>query len=237
MENRERLLITILIGNNLVNITSSGVLTVMIAERFGDVAIAVASGALTFLILTFGEILPKTIDTSRNVSIALTVAFPFLVMQRILFPISYFFEILAKCTQKLVSQETNSAKESEDELMSMVTIAHQKGELEDHEKMLIQNVFKLNDIKVKKAMTSKPQIFSLEANLPVKSIIKEIKEHHYSKVTVYHGDLDNIVGFLFVKDLAVTPSRELNNKVVKDFVRDVIYVNEDEILSNLYDVL
>lgn len=235
VSNKERLLITILIGNNLVNITSSGVITVMFTDRFGDQALGIASGLLTLLILTFGEILPKTVGASKNEILAPLFAFPIYILQIILTPFTFFFEVLSRIANKLAGKREKTAKEAEEELTSMAQIAHEKGDLEDQEHELIQNVFKLNDTRVKKVMTPRANIFAIEANRKVRTVLKEAKEQHFSRIPVYEDDLDNIIGFLFVKDLVTAKPEDLANKRVKDFARDVIFVNENEVLSELYE--
>lgn len=235
ISNKERLLITILIGNNLVNITSSGVITVMITDRFGDQALGIASGLLTLLILTFGEILPKTIAASKNETLALLFAFPIYLLQIILTPFTFLFEILSRIANKLAGKKEKTAKETEEELTSMAQIAHENGDLEDQEHELIKNVFKLNDTRVKKIMTPRASIFAIEANRRLRTVLKEAKAQHFSRIPIFEEDLDNIIGFLFVKDLVTARPEDLANKRVKDFARGVIFVNENEVLSELYD--
>ena len=160
--NPQRLLITILIGNNLVNILATVLATIWAVGVFGSNAIGIVTGLLTFLILVFGEITPKTFAQKYSERFARALAHPLLWLTKILFPVIWIFE---KITQGLISglklrESLHSV--SEDELLALVDIGAKEGVIEEQEQEMIENVLEFTDTTVEEVMTIKKDIEMLK---------------------------------------------------------------------------
>jgi len=223
-----KLLITILIGNNIVNIASASLATALTLKFFdGNVAVAISTGIMTLIILTFGEIIPKAFATKKAKSISLGMA-PILNFLMVLFyPLVWIFDIL---TSKVVSDEDNEMTlVTEDEVRDILKMSEEQGEIKEQEEEMIQNIFKLDDTYAEDAMTPRPDIYSFEAEKTVGEIRIQIKESGYSRVPIYEGDLDNTIGVIYAKDLLGLE----DNIVIKDMMRPVFFVPETKKIDSL----
>lgn len=235
--NPERLLVTILIGNNIVNIGSSSLITSLVTQQYGSQAVGVATGMMIFLVLTFGEIVPKSIATTYSSQIARYTAFPIYLFQITLLPISFLFELISKFTLKIVSRGKKEEESTEEDLLSIAAIGYKKGTLEAHEHKVIRKILKLNDTRVSKVMTSKENMYVINGEDTLNTVIKKIKENHYSRLPVYLENTDNIVGFLITKDIISFPKYKWSELKVKDIMRKVLFVKDNMLLSELYPKL
>ena len=197
----QKLLIAILIGNNLVNILATVIATAWAIEAFGNNAMGIVTGVLTFVILVFGEITPKTFAQKYSEKFARMFAYPLLWLTKILFPIIWIFE---KFTQFLINKlhigkPLNSV--SEDELLAMVDIGTKEGVIEEQEQELIENVLEFNDTTVDQVMTVKKDIEILKSNTTISDAVKFFLEHSHSRIPVYKDSINNIVGIVTVHDI------------------------------------
>lgn len=234
--NSDKLLITILIGNNIVNIGSSALATYLATEAFGSQGVGIATGVMTLLILTFGEIVPKSLAAKYAAEVALIMAFPIYVLMYLLTPISIGFEYLLKITNKILgSNRTPAPVVTEEEVKAMSEIGLKVGVVEDHENEFIQNIFSLNDTKVSEAMTPKKYVHMVSGEKYLSQIIRDVISKHYSRVPVYMGDRNNIIGFLLVKEVLKYPRSNWAKIQVKDVIRKPLYVRDSKILIDLYE--
>jgi putative hemolysin len=197
----QRLLVTILIGNNVVNIAASSIATALMLDLFpNEIGIAIATGAMTFLILVFGEITPKTFALKNAEKISLTVAKPILLMETIFFPLIYVFEKISISMNKIfgTGQETSL---TEAELRSIVSLGEEEGAIKSEEKEMIQKVFEFNDTTVSEVMTPLSEIDAIESKTPIKKLKSIIKNTTHSRLPVFNKILDNIYGVLYLKDV------------------------------------
>ena len=231
----QRLLITILIGNNLVNILATVLATFWAIEVFGSNAIGIVTGLLTFLILVFGEITPKTFAQKYSEQFARALAHPLLWLTKILFPIIWIFE---KITQGLISglklrQPLHSV--SEDELLALVDIGTKEGVIEEHEQEMIENVLEFTDTTAEEVMTIKKDIEMLKIDTSVHEAVQFFLTHSHSRIPVYKESIHNFVGIVTVHDILRFLHDPENNKILSDFkLKSPIIVPKTKSISKLF---
>ena len=231
-ENRHRLLITILIGNNLVNIAASSLATKIAIDVMGSSGVGIAVGVMTFIILVFGEVTPKTLALAKNEWFAATSA-PFLfALQFLLYPIRIFLEVVARLMERPMNPPELPVI-TEDEIINVVTLGEEAGEVEEDERIMIHNIFRFSDLQAYQIMTDRTAIFSVAADIKVADIAQEIVKRGYSRIPVYEGKRDKIVGVLYSKDVlnAVISGKEECS--VKDLARPVLFVPETMLVDDL----
>ncbi|OQX63434.1 MAG: hypothetical protein B5M56_02805 [Desulfococcus sp. 4484_241] len=194
-ETPHRLLSTILIGNNLVNIGASAVATSMAINIFSNNAVGIATGVMTFFILIFGEILPKSIATRNNVAVARIVIYPIYWLSLFFSPVILFLEFIPRITGKISPHPSMT----EEELKVIVEVTEEEGEINGEEKELIHNIFKLDDTSASECMTPTTDMFAIDVNkkLPLRAIIKS----GFSRIPVYENHIGNIIGIVNIKDI------------------------------------
>ncbi len=193
--NPQRLLSTILIGNNLANIAAASLATLIAIERLGSEAVAVATGTLTFLILIFGEIVPKTLAARHAPFVVQTMAYPIYSLEKVLTPVLFFLEPLIL---KLTGGRGLAVPFStEEELRMALEEGGKAGVLETDEVKMIKNVFQLNDITAEDAMTPRIYMFALDAHMRLKEVQEALFTSKYSRIPVFDKTLDNITGVLY----------------------------------------
>ncbi|MFZ3133058.1 MAG: hemolysin family protein [Methanothrix sp.] len=233
-EDPSRLLGTILVGNNLVNISASSIATVLAIKYFGDSGVGIATGVMTMLVLIFGEITPKSLAAQKSEKIALLVARPISVLAYILSPVVIVFSHVASIFLRLCGCRSNAKLPSitEEELKSMVNLGEEEGVIEDHEKTMICNVFDFGDQLVKDIMVPRMDIIAININATHDDVIKIIRNEQFSRYPVYSNRIDNIVGILNVKDLVYMDSKE--DYDMKRFVKKPYYTFEFMNTSELF---
>lgn len=199
--NPQRLLSTILIGNNLANIGAASLVTLIAVRLFGSEWVAAASGILTLLILIFGEIVPKTLAAKHAQTVVQVTAYPIFWLQKVLSPLLFILEpLILRLTG---GRGLTVPFVTEEELKIMLEAGGKAGVLETDEVKMIKNVFQLNDITAEDAMTPRIYMFALDGNLTLKEAQDQIFRSKYSRIPVYDESLDNIVGILY-RDKALT---------------------------------
>jgi len=193
--NPDRLLTTILIGNNLVNIGSSAVVTYSMTELLGSQGVGLATGIMTLAILTFGEIIPKTIATRYASHIALRSARLLYTIQILLFPFVYLFEQFSKLPRLLLKDDVSHNKITDTDVASMATISYDQGGLLEYERDAITNILTLNDTQVNKIMTPKSQMIMVKPTDTLADIVKTVRSEHYSRIPVYDATNDTVMGY------------------------------------------
>lgn len=191
-----KLLITILIGNNVVNIAASALATVTAGNYFGEAGISIAIGGMTLLILTFGEIMPKTLAQKYNVTFSLVIAPVIYFLSVILSPIIAIFQALS-----IMIPHKEEALATEEELKAMVDLTHEAGQITKHESEYIKNIFEFTDTIVEEIMMPRTDIDALSDEITVKEALEYITKSAHTRIPVYTGTIDNISGVLTVKDI------------------------------------
>ena len=190
------LLTTILIGNNLVNIGASAIATSIAILYLKSNAVGIATGTMTLLILIFGEIFPKSFANHNNILVARIVIYPLFWLSKLFYPLVYVLNFIPKLHG---NSEMPHETVTEDELMTMVEVVEEDGEIKEEEKEFITNIFEFDDTSCSEIMTPRADMFVIDVSQDMD--IGEIIQTGYSRIPVIEDTIDNIIGILHVKDL------------------------------------
>ncbi|MFH1361261.1 MAG: hemolysin family protein, partial [bacterium] len=209
-ENPADFLSTILIGNNLVNIAASALATSMILEWFVSkgfvntgLAIGAATGLMTFLILTFGEIIPKTIAIRRAEKFSLFVAPVILTMRTLVRPIAYLIGFISRPFITLFGGKAPEKGPfiTEEEIRLILAAGEKEGVIEEEEREMITSIFEFGETIVREVMTPRPDISACESKKSIDEVKKVVIESGHSRLPVFEQSLDRIIGLIYAKDL------------------------------------
>ena len=200
-EQYDRLLTTILIGNNIVNTLAASIGTVLFTGLAGNMGPTLSTIVITLVVLTFGEITPKTLAKKNAEAIAVAVAEPLRVLMIVFTPLDKVFSLLRNSLMKRFVHEEES--HIEDELMTMVDEAQHEGDMDVHEGELIRSAIEFNDQDAQSILTPRVDITAIEDTATMEEAAEVLRESGYSRVPVYHEDMDHVVGILHEKDFYV----------------------------------
>ena len=210
ISNSGKMLSTILIGNNIVNIAASSLATTFTMKVFGNMYIGVATGVMTLLVLLFGEITPKTIATLKADDLALSYARPIYALMTVLTPIIYIIDKLAGGILFILRVDPNAKTNiiTEHELRSMVNAGQENGVIEREEKQMIYNVFDFGDSAAKDVMIPRIDMTFIDVNSTYQELMDIFKEDMHTRFPVYEDNTDNVIGIINIKDLLLYPDKE-----------------------------
>lgn len=212
-DNPERMLATILIGNNIVNIGASAMMTSIIIDIFNNYAVAIATGIMTLLILIFGEITPKSLATRNNATISQLTAPIIWYLSIILAPILY---ILEKMLKLIGIKQKEEPSVTEEEIISMAKVAKEEGSIKDIESKFIHRIFKFDDINASEIATPRTDMVMISSKSTIQDAIKLMQKKKYSRMPVYGKSKDTIVGIVYAKDLIKHIGKKMSiTKVMK----------------------
>lgn len=225
LNNRSKLISTILIGNNIVNISASSLTTSMVIKLWGNAAVGAATGVLTLLVLLFGEIVPKTWAMCNNEKLALAYSGIVYVLMQILTPVIYIVDIFSNFILKLLHIDSSKRKTmTETELKTYVDVSHEDGVIEQEEKQIIYNIFDFSDSVTKDIMIPRIDMTTIDITASYNELLTLFKESMYTRIPVYENDPDNIIGIINVKDfLLVSNKRQFK---IQDIMREAYYTYE-----------
>ncbi len=235
LEDPNKLLGGILIGNNIVNIGASSLASTLAYRIFGDSGVAVATGIMTILVLIFGEITPKSLAKQNAEKISLLVA-PIINFVVIIFkPLVWLFSNLSGLIIKLFGGDLSKTEPfiTEEELKTMVDVGEEEGVLEVEEKEMIFNVFEFGDLQVKDIMVQRVNVVAVNVTSTYEEVLKVIKDEQFSRIPVYNESIDDIVGVLNVKDLILLESDKENFDVTK-YMREPFRTFEFKKITELF---
>lgn len=203
LSDTDKLLSTILLGNNAVNIGASSLATSLAIGFWGDTGVGIATGLMTLIILIFGEITPKSLAVRFSEPISLKVAPFMLLLVKVLTPVVFILSKITGLFVRILGGDPNYKKPSltQDELKTIVNVSSEEGVIEDDEKELICNIFEFGELKVKDIMVQRMDIVAVPITATYTEIVDIFKESKFSRLPVYEENLDNIVGLVFAKDL------------------------------------
>lgn len=200
-ENYEKLISTILIGNNIVNIVATSVATLFFTHLISNEAVAatVSTVVMTLAVLTFGEITPKTVAKRTADSFTKKVADSLTVLTIVFTPLTFIFNLWQKFVLKFFKDDGEAAV-TEDEIITVVEEAAEDGEIDEQESELIKNVIKFSDLDVNDILTPRVDVAAVDINWDKEKIAKVFAETEFSRLPVYDESIDNISGILYQKD-------------------------------------
>ena len=234
-EQYDKLLSTILIGNNIVNIGAASIATVLFTKALGEERGATVSTiVLTIVVLVFGEVSPKSIAKEMPETIATAVS-PFLNLLMTLFtPLTWLFSQW----KKLLNHFIHSSEEdtiTEGELMTMVSEAENDGELTDRESQLIRSAIEFDDVEVEEILTPRVDVIAVEDDITLEELARTFAESGYSRLPVYHGTIDNIIGVVHEKDFYL--GRLKKETTLEDLIKPTLYTTGSTQISQLLRIL
>lgn len=227
--NPRSFLITVLIGNNLVNIGAASLATVVFSHYFNSAVIGVTTAVMTTLVLIFGEIVPKSFATSNTVFLATTFAPVIMFLKKIFLPIIF---ILDKITILLVGSH-KAEKVSEDELKALAMTGVEQGTIERNEGLMIENLFKFNDITAEDVMTPRVELVFVESGASIEEAAIEIENHGITRCLVVEGSPDKIKGFVHAQDVLLAFRENKEKEAVETIMLPIIVVPKQMIISNV----
>ncbi|MBO8464286.1 MAG: HlyC/CorC family transporter [Firmicutes bacterium] len=198
-----KLLSTILIGNNIVNLSASSLATMLATDILGSKGAGIATGILTLVVLLFGEITPKSLASAHNETISLLYAPIIYALTKLLTPVIFIVNVLSNGFLKIFRLNTvsNSQAITENDLRTIVDFSHEEGVIEREEKAMINNVFDFGDSLAKDIMTPRVDMTSLSIDMTYEEILNVYQEERYTRYPVYNIEKNEIIGILNIKDL------------------------------------
>lgn len=231
-ETSGKMLSAILIGNNIVNISAAS-LTANLAYRLGGSMVAIASGCLTLLIIIWGEITPKTIATLYAEQLSLFYAPILHIYIKLMTPVILLMHGLSRGILFLfrINPDNEERAMTENELRTIVDVSHEDGVIESDEKEMIYNVFDLGDAKAKDVMVPRVHVTFADIESSYDALIEIFKEDKFTRLPVFEGTTDNVVGTINMKDLLLYDnSKEFH---IQDILRDAYFTYEYKNISEL----
>ena len=234
-EKYDKLLSTILIGNNIVNIAAASIGTILFTRMLGaERGATVSTIVLTIIVLIFGEVTPKSLAKEMPEKVATAVS-PFLVLlMALMTPLTWLFTQWKKLLGHFVhSGEADTITEGE--LMTMVSEAENDGELTDRESELIRSAIEFDDVEVEEILTPRVDVVAVEDDIPLEELAQTFAESGYSRLPVYHGTIDNIIGVVHEKDFYIARLKKATK--IDDLVVPTLYTTGSTQISQLLRTL
>ena len=234
-EQYDKLLSTILIGNNIVNIAAASIGTILFTQMLGaERGATVSTIVLTIIVLIFGEVTPKSLAKEMPEKVATAVS-PFLVLlMALMTPLTWLFTQWKKLLGHFVhSGEADTITEGE--LMTMVSEAENDGELTDRESELIRSAIEFDDVEGEEILTPRVDVVAVEDDIPLEELAQTFAESGYSRLPVYHGTIDNIIGVVHEKDFYIARLKKATK--IDDLVVPTLYTTGSTQISQLLRTL
>jgi Mg2+/Co2+ transporter CorB len=204
MAQRERLIGSLLLGNNLVNILSSSLATSILISLFGDSGVVYATLAMTLVLLVFGEVLPKTLAINQPDEFALGVAPVVRVIVAVFSPFTIGVQALVRVILRIAGVKADNLRSGYtglDEIRGTVDLLHQEGEVIKVDRDMLGGILDLRDLEVSDVMVHRTRIAALDATLSSEDLIKSVLESPYTRMPLYRGEPDDIIGIVHAKDV------------------------------------
>jgi CBS domain containing-hemolysin-like protein len=221
------------LGNNLVNVGASALATSLAIRLFGDDGLGIAVGIMTFLILVFGEITPKTYCNANSTKIALKYAPVLLVFSYVFYPIVKFFETITKGVVKMTGSSQTPPPITEEEIKGVIDQGLEEKAIEKDEMELVHGALKFDDTVIRSVMTPRTKMFSLNSKMLLFEALPQINQSGHSRIPIYGNSSDDIVGFIHVRD--VLKELERDNKMVslEQIARKPVFASQEKMVSAL----
>lgn len=234
--NSARLLSTILIGNNFVNISASSIATAIAISIDPVKGAGVATVIMTVAILVFGEITPKTLASQNSERISLRFARPINVIIAVLTPIVTVMNIITGAILRLFGADSskNTPLITEAELKTMVDVSHEEGVIEKDKREMINNVFDFGESKAKDVMTPRTDIEAVKYDVSRDNLIQFFKDERFSRAPVYGEDIDDIIGIVYFKDVVFSDEKDFD---IKKYMREPFFTYESKSTSELFKIM
>jgi CBS domain containing-hemolysin-like protein len=221
------------LGNNLVNVGASALATSTAIRLFGNDGLGIAVGVMTFLILVFGEITPKTYCNANSTRIALRYAPVLLAFSYAFYPVVKFFEIITRGVVKITGSSHTPPPITEDDIRGVIDQGLEEKAIEKDEMELVHGALKFDDTVIRSVMTPRTKMFSLNSKMLLVEALPQINQKGYSRIPIFKDTADDIVGFIHVRD--VLKEFEKDNKMVtlEEIARKPVFASQEKMVSSL----
>ena len=221
------------LGNNLVNVGASALATSVAIRLFGNDGLGIAVGVMTFLILVFGEITPKTYCNANSTKVALRYAPILLGFSYVFYPIVKFFEIITRGVVKMTGSSYNPPPITEEEIKGVIDQGLEENALEKEEMELVHGALKFDDTVIRSVMTPRTKMFTLNSKMLLFEALPQINQSGHSRIPIFGDTRDDIVGFIHVRD--VLKELEKDNKMVslEEIARKAVFASQEKMVSGL----
>lgn len=229
-----KMLSAILIGNNIVNLSASSLATSLAIHYFGNVGAGIATGILTFLILIFGEVTPKTLATIKADSIALAIAGIIDVLMKILTPVIFIINKLSMGLLFLlrINPKDGSQQMTEEELRTIVDVGQETGVIENEERNMIHNLFDFGDAEAKEIMIPRIDMTFVQVDATYQEVLDVFRQDMFTRLPVYEDTTDNVIGIINMKDFLLEQDDETFS--VRSMLRDPYFTYEHKNTADLF---
>ena len=229
-----KMLSAILIGNNIVNLSASSLATSLAIHYLGNVGAGIATGILTFLILIFGEVTPKTLATIKADSIALAIAGIIDVLMKILTPVIFIINKLSMgllCLLR-INPKDGSQQMTEEELRTIVDVGQETGVIENEERNMIHNLFDFGDAEAKEIMVPRIDMTFVQVDATYQEVLDVFRQDMFTRLPVYEDTTDNVIGIINMKDFLLEQDDETFS--VRSMLRDPYFTYEHKNTADLF---
>jgi putative hemolysin len=230
-ESPEHLLITILIGNNIVNVAAAALATSIAIKAFGDIGVGIATFFVVIVLLVFGEIGPKIYAARASDSFALTVAPVILFLSRIFSPFIWIVERVSPTFG--IGKEVGEPSVTEEEIKEWIDVGKEDGTIEQGEQEMLYSVLEFADTTAREIMTPRVDVTLMEDTVTFEEAIRIFNETGFSRIPVYHDQIDNITGILNVKDVFSAMVSHRKDSTIKEVMYDPMFVPETKKIDDL----
>lgn len=236
-ENFDKALTTILVGNNIVNILSSSLGTVIFTDLFGSAGVAIATTVMTILVLTFGEIMPKSFAKQHAEGVALAFAGLLNAIMCLLTPISAIFAFLQKAMAK-ISKNDDAPNFTEDELKYIIEEIEDQGVLEEQESNLVKSALEFDETTIEQILVPRVKVVAIEKDDNIDEIMEIFIRDRYTRLPVYDKSIDNIIGLINEKDFFKLKFHSEGKAInIESIIQKALYVSEMKLISEvLYEM-
>ena len=221
------------LGNNLVNVGASALATSLAIRLFGDDGLGIAVGIMTFLILVFGEITPKTYCNANSTKIALRYAPALLAFSYVFFPVVKFFEIITRGVVKITGSSHTPPPITEEEIKGVIDQGLEEKALEKDEMELVHGALKFDDTLIRSVMTPRTKMFSLNSKMLLFEALPQINQRGHSRIPIFGDTSDDIVGFIHVRDVLKELERDNKMTSLEKIARKPVFASQEKMVSAL----
>ena len=221
------------LGNNLVNVGASALATSLAIRLFGDDGLGIAVGIMTFLILVFGEITPKTYCNANSTKIALRYAPVLLAFSYVFYPVVKFFEIITRGVVKMTGSSSTPPPITEEEIKGVIDQGLEEKALEKDEMELVHGALKFDDTVIRSVMTPRTKMFTLNSKMLLFEALPQINQMGHSRIPIYGDTSDDIVGFIHVRDVLKELERDNKMTSLEKIAREPVFASQEKMVSGL----
>ena len=221
------------LGNNLVNVGASALATSLAIRLFGNDGLGIAVGVMTFLILVFGEITPKTYCNANSTKIALRYAPVLLTFSYVFYPVVKFFEIITKGVVKLTGSSYTPPPITEEDIIGVVDQGLEEKAIEKEEMKLVHGALKFDDTVIRAVMTPRTKMFILNSKMLLFEALPQINQSGHSRIPIYGNTKDDIVGFIHARDILKELEKDNKMTSLEQIARKPVFASQEKMVSSL----